>query len=144
VLGHGSPDAVEPDAGFTELGFDSLTVVDLRNRLNNATGLNLSATVLFDHPTPRALGEYLRERLSPSETDPAPRLLAELARFEGLAVSAELDAETAGLVTSRLRTLLSKLDGRRGTDEDDEFIESLESASDRDIFRFIDSELGTS
>jgi acyl carrier protein len=83
VPGHGSPDSAEPDAGFTELGFDSLTVVELRNRLNYATGLNLSATVLFDHPSPRALGEYLRERLCPPETDPAPRLLA------------ELDAETA-------------------------------------------------
>ncbi|NDZ91398.1 SDR family NAD(P)-dependent oxidoreductase, partial [Streptomyces sp. SID10115] len=64
TLGHSDVDAVPATKPFQELGFDSLTAVELRNRLNKSTGLTLPTTVVFDHPTPDALTDVLQSELS--------------------------------------------------------------------------------
>ncbi|MGB6206797.1 beta-ketoacyl synthase N-terminal-like domain-containing protein, partial [Mycobacterium sp.] len=64
VLGNTTPEAIDADKAFQELGFDSLTAVEMRNRLKAATGLALSPTLIFDYPTPSGLASYMRAELA--------------------------------------------------------------------------------
>nr|WP_018680913.1 type I polyketide synthase [Actinokineospora enzanensis] len=94
VLGHSGTDQVRPDRAFRELGFDSLTAVEIRNRLNTVTGLRLPASLVFDYPNPAALADHLAGRLgdgtphtpvlaTPSTSDEPIAIVGMACRFPG-------------------------------------------------------------
>jgi acyl transferase domain-containing protein/acyl carrier protein len=146
VLGYAGPDAVEEDRGFLELGFDSLTALELRNRLAAATGLPLPATLLFDHPAPFAMARHLRTLLAP--VGAAGPVLADLDRVARALPSAAADPEARAELAGRLHDLLARIAELDSDDSRAAAGEGVEgrigSATDDEMFEFIDNELGLS
>ncbi|WP_437112627.1 type I polyketide synthase [Streptomyces hydrogenans] len=64
VLGHASPELIDAEDNFLDIGFSSFTALEVRNRLCEATGLPLPPVLLFDHPTPAAVARFMEERLT--------------------------------------------------------------------------------
>jgi acyl carrier protein len=84
VLGFGSPGQVHAGREFRDLGFDSLTAIELRNGLASATGLRLPVTLVFDYPTPGALARYLRAEIVQDGQGAELPVLTELDKLESL------------------------------------------------------------
>jgi acyl carrier protein len=141
VLAHGAQETIPAEQAFKQLGFDSLTAVELRNRLSAATGLKLPATLTFDYPTPQALVEHLLSELGGNESTARLRTLAEtIAKLEAtLDEVTTTDAAETDIATALQRLLTKWRD--RTTPEADESADLTDATAD-DLFDILDSELG--
>ncbi|MEU6777404.1 SDR family NAD(P)-dependent oxidoreductase [Streptomyces sp. NPDC046759] len=158
ALGHATADRIEPTTAFRDLGFDSLTAVELRNRLKAATGLRLKPTLVFDHPNPVAIARLLHQDLVLEPTAEAPPVLAELDRLEAQLTALAPQDAVRDKVTARLKALLWKwtdthqnvaanaADADAGPGpgrEADLELDRIDAATDDEMFDLIDQELGS-
>ncbi|UYQ66233.1 type I polyketide synthase [Streptomyces peucetius] len=134
VIGYASGAAIDPDRAFQELGFDSLAAVGLRNRLTQAAGVRLPATLVFDHPTSRAVALLLLSQIGGVTAEPP--IDTELKKLEDM-LAGITDGEKQR-VAGRLRALLADI-----SDSGQETSGRIEAAATADeVFKLIDAEFG--
>ncbi|MFD0415269.1 SDR family NAD(P)-dependent oxidoreductase [Streptomyces sp. NPDC127108] len=152
VLGHTTAGNVDPHRPFQELGFDSLTAVELRNRLGAETGLTLPTTLVFDRPTPTALSEHIEAALVSKLGSPVDSVLARLDALATHLSTAPLDDGDRERVADRLRALAQRCGERApgpgataGAQDDGTTVaDELDLATDDEVIDFISKELGIS
>jgi acyl transferase domain-containing protein/acyl carrier protein len=141
ILGHANADAVPPAKPFQELGFDSLTAVQLRNELNGSTGLQLPTTVLFDHPSAEELARHLHGLLVADAATGEQQLMSELDGWDAANLPDAVNGAARSRIAARLRLLADKwadVAADPGTHDD------LETATAQEIFDLIATEFGKS
>ncbi|WP_347359823.1 type I polyketide synthase [Streptomyces sp. 150FB] len=142
VLGHATTGSVSAERAFKELGFDSLTAVQLRNQLSAATGTKLPPTVVFDHPTPVALAAHLGEQLFDDGRDPdSVAVLAQLDHLEAALLSSMPRLSDPEQVSSRLRALAAKVAG--ADDGSADIDQEIAAATADELLGLIDKEFGS-
>ncbi|MEU6314740.1 SDR family NAD(P)-dependent oxidoreductase [Streptomyces sp. NPDC047014] len=142
VLDYGSDVPLDPRRPFRELGFDSLTAVELRNGLIKATGVQLSAALVFDYPTAHALAEHLQSRILRSVAGAPLPVLTQLDHLEAALAASPPDDATREQVAARLRGLAAAWNDRENAPSEGDISSKLDSATDEELFDFINAEFG--
>ncbi|WP_344646449.1 SDR family NAD(P)-dependent oxidoreductase, partial [Streptomyces durmitorensis] len=142
VLGHASGSDLGTDQSFSELGFDSLIAVELRNRLGQITGLKLPTTLVFDYPNPALLAEYLGQQILPEPQSAADRLFQQIDGLEQLLSELSPEQDDVDQVRDRLRAVLARHTESAGTQSGPAIEDTLLSASDDELFDYFDRDLG--
>jgi NAD(P)-dependent dehydrogenase (short-subunit alcohol dehydrogenase family)/acyl carrier protein len=138
VLGHDGPHAIDPGKGFLELGFDSLAAVELRNRLGEMAEVRLSATLIYDYPTPADVADMLHTELG-GEEEAAPSLETELARIESMMDVVSPNESGRARIEVRLRALMARWTASSAAAETDD--SALDAVSADELFHILDEEL---
>ncbi|WP_327147860.1 type I polyketide synthase [Nocardia sp. NBC_01329] len=139
VLGYHSAAEISVDKQFSDIGFDSLGIMEFRNRLKASAGVQLAATAVFDYPTPVALATFLRREIAPGD-DPMPAITIEFDSLARRCAAAELSPAQRSEIASRLVVLQRQLEADdQGAADLAENAEKLDDADDRELFDFIDN-----
>ncbi len=160
VLGHLNVADINADTGFQDLGFDSLSAVELRNRLKTATGLTMSPTVIFDYPTPAALAQHFDTELAATPTSQATATASDqptsMARFNDITRELQTlisqphwNPDERTQLSTRLETLLAtasvaplSTDLFQPEHPDDLYNDDISTATESQLFAILDEDLG--
>jgi len=140
VLRYSASDTLDPTKAFRDLGFDSLTAVDLRNDLARITGLPLPTTVIFDHPNAVALSKLVHQLLVPTTTPDS--IHADLNELEDAVAAIAADTKAVEQIALRLRRIAATLTGEDGDAAGADDRGDLESADADELLSMIQSEFG--